>query len=77
MYYFKQCKYKLTNRGKNKVNMIFKDVSVPDRNNKKAFFFYLTKKQISNLKNKKYVRKHPNLILSYTQFHKTCFAIIL
>ena len=44
---------------------------------KKPFFFYLTKKQISNLKNKKYVRKHPNLILSYTQFHKTCFAIIL
>ena len=62
--------------GENKKNLIFKDATIPDRNNKKSFFIYLTKKQISNFKNKKYVIKHHSIVLSNTQFHKTCFAII-
>ena len=44
---------------------------------KKIFFLYLTQTQISGLKNRKITNKTHYLDLSYTQFHKTCFAVVL
>ena len=44
---------------------------------KKIFFLYLTQRQISGLKDRKITNKTHYLDLSYTQFHKTCFAVVL